>query len=148
MKTEIIQYKPLHAFELYDRQIRESEFVLSAVPGWDEAAMRWAGMGPAFTLMVDNRVEACGGIIMIDETFGECWLLIPKSAYGIIIYRAIIKKLSELMKQCKFRRLQAFVLEGFDHGENLVKRLGFELEGRLRKYGPNGENLHLYAKVF
>ena len=148
MKIETVQYKPHHAYQLYDRQVREADFFLSSVKGWEEAAERWESVGPAFTLMIDDVPEACGGIAMIDDTFGECWVLIPRSVHGIIVYRAILRGLNFLIARHNFRRVQAFIVEGFEKGFRLVKKLGFVFEGRLEKFGPNGETLHLYAKVF
>lgn len=148
MKVETVPYKAHHAYQLYDRQIQEADFLLSAVDGWEEAATAWESAGPSFTLMIDGIPEACGGIVMLDDTFGECWVLIPRLVHGIIVYRAILRGLDDLIKQYKFRRVQALIVEGFEKGFRLVKKLGFAFEGRLEKYGPNGETLHLYAKVF
>ena len=148
MKSEIVQYEPVHAYELFDRSVREMDFSLTAMGDWEASAEHWKESGPAFTLLLDGHVTACGGVTMLDTTFGECWVLISKGSQGIIVYRNILKKFRELIVQNNYRRLQALVMEGFDDGAKLVEHLGFEFEGRMRKFGPNGETHNRYARVF
>lgn len=148
MKVEVIKYQPLHAYELFERQIEEANFFLTSAGDWEAAAKRWAVAGPAFTLTIDGAVEACGGIAMMDESFGECWVFIPSASRGVIVYRHILRKFRELIAAHKFRRLQAFILCDFEKGAQLVERLGFSGRHRLRKYGPGGEDLYLYERVF
>lgn len=132
---------------MFNRALKEPGFSLGALGDWKGAAERWAVSGPSFTLLVNGAVEGCGGIVMIDQTFGECWLLIPKSTYGVVVYRAIVKKLKSLYNEHNFRRLQAFISPGFTQGIRLVERLGFRLEGELKQYGPQGQTLCLYART-
>ena len=147
MMTEIIKYIPQHAYLLFERQIQETDFYLSSSSHWEDCARQWETAGPAFTLLIDGKVEACGGIIMIDETFGECWVFIPFVNRGTVVYRNILRKFEELIEDHKFRRLQSLVVEGFENAEKLIDRLGFVYEGTMKKFGANGENMKLYAKV-
>ncbi|MCK5504210.1 MAG: hypothetical protein KAJ10_03565 [Thermodesulfovibrionia bacterium] len=148
MKYELIKYKPLHAYEIFDKEIKEIGLVLSATGDWEGAAERWWTAGPGYTLMMDGEPIACGGIALLDPTYGECWLFVPRHDHGIVVFRHVLRMLQRLIDEHKFRRLQAHVVEGFDEGEFLMKRLGFECEGRLKKYFPNGDNAKIYAKVF
>lgn len=148
MKVDVVKYRPLHAYELFERQIEEANFFLTSAGNWEKAAKQWEIAGPAFTLVIDGVVEACGGIAMIDESFGECWVFIPSASRGVIVYRNILKKFRELIASRKFRRLQAFILCDFKKGAELVERLGFTNPYRLHKYGPGGEDLYLYERVF
>ena len=148
MKVEIVPYEPAHAYALFDRQVREADFMLSSVGDWEAAAKEWGRAGPAFTLLLDGEPEACGGIMMRDPGFGECWLVVPRVNHGCTIYRNVLRKMHELLDVRKFRRLQAFVMADFDNGVKLVQRLGFEKEGSLRQFGPGGETVDIYARVF
>lgn len=148
MKTELIKYEPVHAYEIFNKEIKESGMVLSATGDWEGSAEMWRTAGPAFTLLIDDEPVVCGGIALLDPTYGECWLLVPRHDHGIVIFRYVLRMLRKLIDEHKFRRLQAHVVKGFTEGEELMKRLDFEFEGWLNKYFPNGDTAGIYAKVF
>jgi len=87
--------------------------------------------GPAFTLKINNVVEACGGIAMLDSSMGDCWQLVPHSDHGIVVYRSVLRKFVELMRDYEFRRLQAYIVVGFKDAERMAGKLGFKYEGTL-----------------
>ncbi len=148
MQVEIIKYDMVHGYELLDRGIREADFLLSSIGDWESAVKLWGERGPAFTLKIDGVTESCGGVAMLDSTMGDCWVLIPHNEHGITVYRAIVTKFAEIMKEYEFRRLQAYVIDGFKAGERMAVKLGFKREGILMNYGVNGEAMGLYARVF
>lgn len=45
------------------------------------------------------------------------------------------------------KRVEVTVKEGYNEAVRLVEMIGFEKEGLLRKYGPNGENYLMYSRV-
>lgn len=145
---EVIEYRAEHALLILQREVEERNFYLSGLPNWEEVARAWETCGPAFTLLIDGKPEACGGIGFFDKTLGECWMFIPRTDRACLIYRNILKKFNRLIALYKFRRLQAHVFPNFVNGVKLVERLGFEREGLCRQYGPNGEDMYLYARVF
>ena len=145
--TELVKYIPEHGYYLFDKQVQETNLLLSSVGDWEQAAKDWYNSGPAYTLMIDGKPEACGGIAFLDSTMGECWVLIPKLNHSIIIYRNILKMFNMLLDEHNFRRVQAHVMKDFKNGIKLVERLGMTHEGWLRNYGPNRETYGLYARV-
>lgn len=148
MISEIIPYKKAHAFELFERGIQEVNFHLSSVGDWEKLANDWEIAGPAFTIVLDGRPIACGGFALYDKSFAECWAFILQTEHGIVVYRNILKKFREMIEQHKFRRLQALVIDNFESGTKLIEHLGFEHVAPLRKYGPNGETMQLFERVF
>lgn len=148
MKTEIIEYIPEHGLILLDRQVKEMDFCLSAVGDWESMVKYWHKSGPSFSLMVDDQVEACGGIAMIDKTFGECWVMVPNASKGMLIYRSILKKFLELVESIKFRRIQCHVIKDFSKGIKLAEHLGMKFEGWHPGFGANGETYGTFARVF
>lgn len=148
MNIQLAEYKPIHAFEILDKGVREAELLLSMCGDWESAAKAWYKSGPAYTLFIDGEPIACGGVSFIDTTMGECWALIPVKKNGIIIFRYILKVFEDLIKKHKFRRLQAHVIKDFKAGERLMEKLDFEFEGWLRHYGPNNETFGCYARIF
>lgn len=149
MRTEIVKYQSVHGLELLERKVREENFFLTVVGDWEKEVHTWESGGPAYTLMIDGYPEASGGITMLTERIGECWFLIPVgSQHDLVISRHLYRMLEIIIRNNDFNRLQSFIVEGFAEGVKLVERLGFALEGTLKKYGPNGENMHLYARIF
>ncbi len=148
MLVEIIKYEVVHGYELLDRGIRETDFLLSSIGDWESAVRLWGERGPAFTLKINNVVEACGGIAMLDSSMGDCWQLVPHSDHGIVVYRSVLRKFVELMRDYEFRRLQAYIVVGFKDAERMACKLGFKYEGTLINYCVNGESMNLYARTF
>ena len=148
MDKRITKYLPAHAYELFEQQIQESNFMLSSIGDFEKIANQWYTTGPGVTLLIDDKPVASGGIALVDETFGECWGFIPKTEHGMILIGEIYKVFDQWISEHKFRRLQSFVLEGFETGVKMVERLGFEREGLLRNYGPSGENVWIYGRIF
>lgn len=64
-----------------------------------------------------------------------------------LIKAIMVKAFREATDELPFRRLQAKVKEGFDIGTRFVEGMGFKAEGMLIKYGPEGDNYHMYGKV-
>jgi hypothetical protein len=60
-----------------------------------------------------------------------------------IIHRHMVKFLSRL----DARRLEAYIDVGFAPGHRWVKMLGFEVEGYMKSFRPNGDDMVLYARV-
>jgi RimJ/RimL family protein N-acetyltransferase len=53
----------------------------------------------------------------------------------------------EFLDNAPYRRIEATVDVGFKQGHRWIKMLGFELEGYMRAYRPDGADMLLYARV-
>jgi RimJ/RimL family protein N-acetyltransferase len=51
------------------------------------------------------------------------------------------------MKDIGSRRYESTVDVGFKQGHRFMKMLGFEVEGYLKAYRPDGADMVLYARV-
>lgn len=152
MKTEIniIPYKAMHAYIILERNIREQDIWLSKFPDWDRWVRGWENKGPGFTLVIDGEIVGCAGIVLMEWNRGEAWTLLSSLFYKYkkISYRAIRNGLESIIRDKKLRRVQASVYEGTEKiCGNFLEHLGFEWEGKHRKFGPNGEDIHIYARV-
>jgi len=47
----------------------------------------------------------------------------------------------------EFKRVEAFVDANFDAGHRWIKMLGFEREGYMRSFTPEGNDAVLYARI-
>lgn len=101
--------------------------------------------GPAVSAFDGDRILICGGIAKITNTNGVCWALLSEEAgKHMHSLHFAVKRFITLQP---WRRLEASVEEGFGAGCRWVELLGFQLEGRMLKYGERGENYLRYAKV-
>jgi len=55
--------------------------------------------------------------------------------------------LVKFLKRLDARRLETYVDVGFAPGHRWVKMLGFEVEGYMKSFRPNGDDMVLYARV-
>ena len=107
------------------------------------AAMKIAG--PCFTAMEGDEILACSGVAHAWENRDMAWALISNSSgpHFIKIFRAI-KRFLDINPA---RRVEATVDVHFSEGHRLMQMLGFEYEGYLRAYLPDGRDQALYARV-
>ena len=103
----------------------------------------------AYTLMDEDIPIACGGLTLQVRNMAEAWLLMSTSArkHIIQIYRAVKVGLTAMIYEQKLVRVQATVDASWKEAQAFVESLGFECEGRLRRFGPNQEDYYVYSRI-
>lgn len=91
-------------------------------------------------------VAALGGIPMSDPAYFRCWAFLDSGASTRSIYR-LHSWVERLLRRADFRRLEITVQEQFDAGLVWPSRLGFEVEGTMRRYDAQGNDHYLLALV-
>jgi len=143
MDIEIIQYEPIHAYTILDKDFSNRET-------W---ANGWGKEGPAFTLIVDGEIVGCAGVILMEwNKGGEAWTLLSSLFYKYkkTTFKVIKKGLESIIKEKKLKRVQAFVYEGTEKiCGNFLEHLGFKNEtpDGLKYYGPNNETMFIYSRT-
>jgi hypothetical protein len=101
--------------------------------------------GFAWTGECDGQVMAIAGLMPIWENRALAWALIGglAGAHFAAIHRAIRKGITD----SGFRRIEATVDVGFAQGHRWMTMLGFEMEGYMKAYRPDGADMLLYARV-
>jgi hypothetical protein len=141
---EVRQFLPYHvdllkAQGVQDAQIAEVSLVLTSYANVSRPD------GPAVTVFDGDRIVICGGIAKVTESNGVCWALLSADAGKHMTWlHYAVKRFITLNP---WRRLEATVEENFEDGCRWVKLLGFEFEGRMAKYGPNGETHLRYSRT-
>lgn len=99
----------------------------------------------AWSLIDGAHLIGCGGIAKEHDSCGTAWtLLTPQSGpYMTRIHRFAVRTLA----RCPLTRVQAHVSPTFEAARHWIEMLGFEFEGRLRKFSPTGRDMLLYARV-
>tara|TARA_Y100000310_G_scaffold74344_1_gene70458 strand:- start:218 stop:667 length:450 start_codon:yes stop_codon:yes gene_type:complete len=143
----IVEFVPEHADDLWERE----DSLATAERGLmkREIIVNMARAGHAFSLLTKGHLIAAGGIFPIWDGFGEAWF-IPSNlikAHKRQVIEQLREHVERLSREDGYRRLQATARTDFAVGQRFLEFLGFEREGRLRKYGPDGADHYLYARL-
>jgi hypothetical protein len=138
----IVQMVPQHLNQLCMQPAQELFKAIAAQPGYAE---RLIESGYAYSLVDDDAVFACAGIIPQWANRAIAWALVGQSAGRrmVELHRAV-KHSFEIHP---FRRIETAVAAEFDEGHRWARLLGFHREGLMRAYTPEGDDCYLYARV-
>lgn len=101
--------------------------------------------GIARTVWLDGDPVACFGESIVWDGVGECWAILAGNI-GISMV-AVDRAVRALIGKVSTRRLQAYVDASFEPGVRWMLDLGFTVEGKLKRYLPNGNDAFLFALV-
>lgn len=137
---------PYKAADLHELMIQPAQATMRSIllsNGYPEALEPFE----SFTGRIDGRVVACAGLMPLWEGNVRAWAVIAGDigAGGMgSLHRAIRRGLAA----CPARRIEVEVDAEFEQAHRWVKMLGgFEWEGRMRKYSPDGRDTDRYARV-
>ena len=140
MKIEA--FHPDHLASMLLQPAQEAMRAVLSDPSYGESLRQ---SGPCYSAVVDGVVIACAGLIPQWPGRAVAWALISGSAGSqfVGVHRAVRRALDVH----QFRRIETGVTSEFDAGHRWVRMLGFEREGRMRAYTPDGRDCDLYALV-
>jgi hypothetical protein len=103
----------------------------------------------AFSLMHDGKILAIGGIYDLWPGVGEAFSIMSDTAfnYSKSLYQHFKINLDFGVNYKKYTRVQSIVKVGFDAGVRFIEHLGFEREGRMEKWGPDGSDYYMYKRI-
>lgn len=138
----IARMKPEHlvGFRLQGRQVMRSDNLMD--PSYVASLVE---SGHAYTMLVDERAVAFGGCLELWKDRAFMWSLIGEDAGPHL--RFFMRATEGFLKSAPWRRIEAAVASDFEQGHRMIKMLGFEFEGRMRAFSPEGDDHDLYARV-
>lgn len=86
-----------------------------------------------YTAVEGNTIKAMGGIVADGLNNGRCWIAFANDV-GIANMRELIKIMQIYFENTSVKNIEATVRVDNPRGVRLVKRLGFQLAGKRRKY--------------
>lgn len=106
----------------------------------------------SYTALWNGKIVGVGGISILWSGVGELWLILAKDSKrdgmnGVIALDAIRKKVDEIIEENKIVRAQATVRLDFPKGIKMLESFGFQREGCLRRYTPDGCSVYRYARI-
>ena len=102
-----------------------------------------------YTLLDGEEIIVCGGVHMMWTGVGEGWLVMSKEAYEkpITVARYTHRLFDTIMGDNAMWRVQASVHTNDEQSVRFAEWLGFEIEGVMKKFGPDGTNYFRMARV-
>jgi len=115
----------------------------------DETKIETLLMADSWTGLANGQIVACGGIVRIWPGLAEAWIAVTPLVrqYPVFVVRAVKEFLTVVTGAYGLRRIEAHVNAGFYQAVVFAERLGFKIDARLLKYGPNGETFYLMSLV-
>lgn len=97
----------------------------------------------------DKELIFVGGVVPVWPNVGEGWLLVSYRFPELFkkASRELLKGIRAYFNSMPYQRIQTPVLEDFKEGKQFLRAFGFEEEGLMKKYGPEGLNYYRYALV-
>ncbi len=144
---DIIPFETKHAEYILTQQLNAKELYLR--PEHRQYALYLQQSGMSFTALINNKPIAAGGIYLLWDNVAEGWVMATNDVWqhSIIMARHFRKKTDVLIETSKIKRLQTTVKANFKLGQRFAEWLGFEKEGLMKYYGPDGSDYYRYARI-
>jgi RimJ/RimL family protein N-acetyltransferase len=139
---KIVPFHPQHLEALI---LQPSQSLLAGYfkEGYGDALVKG---GPSFTGVDDDgNVVGCSGVVEQWENRAIAWALLSdwSGKHFVKIHKAV----KRFLDSTDYRRIEAFVDAEFEQGHRWVNMLGFEREGYMRSFNPDGRDAVLYARI-
>jgi hypothetical protein len=101
----------------------------------------------ALTLMDDQTPIVCGGLWLFWPGMGEIWFhgSDASTQHAVAVFRNSRRLVQSWIKEYSIYRLQLTIDESFQASYRFAEALGFTLESRMPRYGPNQETFLRYV---
>jgi hypothetical protein len=138
----IVQFEPEHLKLLL---LQPSQAIMQPTLSSPDYAQSLRDAGPAYSLVDGDVVFASAGFIPQWENRAVAWALIAEEVgtHMVMLHKAVRRALT----MHTYRRVETAVACNFPQGHRWAELLGFEREGRMRAFTPDGMDCDLYARV-
>lgn len=137
---EVIKFHPSHLFAI------ETMFSFDDV---SRKAMSNHTVAGGYTLCEGETIIGCGGVHKMWHGNGEGWLLMSTHAYKMpkTVARYTYRLFDTIMADNNLWRIQASVHATDEQSIRFAEWMGFENEGLMKKFGPDGSDYYRFARV-
>lgn len=149
MDRRCIPFKIEHARYIIEQEHKRDQEEWIEKPEFEQWAEAWKDHLWAYTVTVDGIPVACAGVALQEWHKAEAWAIFSSDfkAHKLFIYRFIKAGITESFREHKLVRLQSTIDPQFPENIKWIETLGFEYEGRLRNYGPQGQDYLMYSRI-
>ena len=136
------RFKPSHLEELMLQPAQEYARGDMEKKGYGEVLAK----GDSFTGIIDGRIVVCAGVVPMWAGRGETWALIAGDI-GKLGMRELHYAARRYLEMSQLRRIEAHCDASFKQAHRWLKLLGFQYEGPLAKYTPDGRDCLRFARI-
>src|SRR5512135_915288 len=106
--------------------------------------------GIGLAMVEGDKFMGCGGVIQKWPGVGELWLNVTEEMRKrpLILVRIVKDMVARMQMHGHYHRLQMQVAVDDERNIEFAKFLGFELEGIMRRNGPDRKDHALFAKIY
>lgn len=144
----MIRVLPFKAPDLADILEGGGEFFCASAllhtPGYGEILEASGKAWSAFD--EEERIVGCAGLAQDHPQCVTGWTLLSPQLSGQHML-AITRECRRQFAACEARRIQAHVDPNFAPAVRWVELLGFQYEGLLRRFSPDGRDMAMYSRV-
>lgn len=142
-------YIPMVPSHLKYMNIKPEQLPAARVVSMDIMLDMQSQLGMAVTALVHGKPVAMFGCIKIWTGVGEMWSIISDDARRYPKQLTLVAgAFSDIVTQSlSLHRLQITVRSDEPRALRWAKYLGFEIEGLMRKYSPDGTDTYILARV-
>jgi hypothetical protein len=104
----------------------------------------------AFTGIVNDNPIFAAGMKMVWGQVAEGWVIATSELWNhpLSVAKAIKKDFARVAKKNNITRVQSAIRKDFKEGQRFAEWLGLEKEGLMRKWGFDGSDQYMYARLF
>ena len=104
----------------------------------------------AFTGIVNDEPIFAAGMKMVWGQVAEGWVIATSEMWKhpLSVAKAIKKDFARVAKENNITRVQSAIRKDFFEGQRFAEWLGLEKEGLMRKWGFDGSDQYMYARLF
>ncbi len=105
--------------------------------------------GPAWSGVHHGKVIVASGIVMLWPGVVEAWLFASDGIKEckIAFHKAVVRMMEGLMRDANLHRIQTSCHSEYATSRKWLERLGFQCEGLMAGYAPDGTDYYRYAYV-
>lgn len=145
---KIVPFNIVHYFLVNMNDIQRQTH--DAHPNYKDLLETMASLGPSFTCLYEGHPIFMCGICHINPGVGEGWMIPDRTlpVHGRAFARRARKYYDQIGPQLGLRRLQFTVVARDVASKRFAQWLRFEVEGVLRSFAPNGENVLMMSRLY
>ena len=149
MVNEVKDFKPEHADKIISYGLNSKLMEIDA--GFeDNRICNYSTKGNAYTMFVNGIPVFAIGIVILWDGVAEGWVIATNEMWKhpLGVAKAIKKDFARVAKENNITRVQSAIRKDFSEGQRFAEWLGLEKEGLMRKWGFDGSDQYMYARLF
>jgi hypothetical protein len=133
-------FLPAHLQEIELQRKTPKDVGLFSDPRYGESLLS----GDAFSVFDGPTLKASLGVFDFMPGVGIAWAMFSQDAGSLL--PALSLRARKYLRNCRFRRIEAYIDPNFAESIRWATLMGFQFEGVMKKHSPRGDDL-MYAWV-